>query len=426
MKSKLTDYFSGYAYKYLSAVDANPVRSNQHEIGSNKLKEILGDPGSERAPFEAKFIYLGQDENDCFSASGVLTFYDSRFRQSHRGPEYRLYYRDNIVTEMMLESDFLLIIKLTDNTLLFLVTPKGTSTEQRLRSLFGIQKEIQMRLDVNNDIPSQDITFVERFILEEIGFETAIVDEDYLECIIRKYGHTFPSTREFSAFAREVVKTENDDLSLADLDKLFSLWIDKEETLFRTFENYLVSQKLEEGFKDVDEFVQYSLSIQNRRKARAGLSLENHLEALFQQRNLIYSRGKVTENNSKPDFLFPGIKQYRDSLLSSEYLTMLGVKSTCKDRWRQVLTEASRIKHKHLFTLEPGISVNQTKEMEYYHLRLVLPESLHRTYTTDQRASLLSLNDFLRLIHERQDAYLDHDSYSGQMGLRVAKPSDRE
>jgi hypothetical protein len=31
---------------------------------------------------------------------------------------------------------------------------------------------------------------------------------------------------------------------------------------------------------------------------------------------------------------------------------MLGAKTTCKDRWRQVLTEAIKIPHKHLFTLE--------------------------------------------------------------------------
>lgn len=422
MKSKLTDYFTGYAYKYLSAVDANPVRSNQHEIGSNKLKQILGDPGSTGISFHGKFIYLGQDENDCFSAMGMLTFYDSRLRQIHRGPEYRLYYRDNIVTEMMLESDFLLIIKLTDNTLLVIVTPKGTSTEQRLMNLFGINKQIQTRLDANDDIPSQDVTFVERFILEEIGLETEIVDDNYLEWLVRKYGQEFPSTRDFSAFAREVVKTENDYLSQLTPDALFSLWIEKEEMLFRTFENYLVSQKLEKGFNNVDEFVGYSLSVQNRRKARAGLSLENHLEAIFAGFGIMYSRGKVTENNAKPDFLFPGIEQYRDPALSSEYLTMLGVKSTCKDRWRQVLTEAYRINRKHLFTLEPGISVNQTNEMNYYKLQLVLPESLHKTYTSNQRSDLLTLQDFLGLVKTRQGEYQAVEKRFNTYGLRVATP----
>ena len=38
------------------------------------------------------------------------------------------------------------------------------------------------------------------------------------------------------------------------------------------------------------------------------------------------------------------------------------VKSTCKDRWRQVLSEADRIPNKHLFTLEAAISENQTSK----------------------------------------------------------------
>ena len=32
----LADYFAGVSVKRLSAVDANPVRSNQHEIGTTR------------------------------------------------------------------------------------------------------------------------------------------------------------------------------------------------------------------------------------------------------------------------------------------------------------------------------------------------------------------------------------------------------
>ena len=42
---------------------------------------------------------------------------------------------------------------------------------------------------------------------------------------------------------------------------------------------------------------------------------------------------------------------------------MLGAKSTCKDRWRQVLAEDEKISRKHLLTLEPGISEPQTHQM---------------------------------------------------------------
>ena len=81
---------------------------------------------------------------------------------------------------------------------------------------------------------------------------------------------------------------------------------------------------------------------------------------------------------------------------------MLGVKTTCKDRWRQVLSEAKRIKQKHLFTLEPAISVNQTFEMNAHHVRLVLPAGLHNTYTAEQQGKLVNLQDFIEVVRERQ------------------------
>ena len=81
---------------------------------------------------------------------------------------------------------------------------------------------------------------------------------------------------------------------------------------------------------------------------------------------------------------------------------MLGVKSTCKDRWRQVLAEAARIEQKHLLTLEPGISRNQTSEMEAQLLRLVVPTDLHPTFDKAQQSWLMSIRDFIILVKSRQ------------------------
>src|SRR5690606_2121160 len=121
---------------------------------------------------------------------------------------------------------------------------------------------------------------------------------------------------------------------------------------------------------DVDGFLSFSLSVQNRRKSRAGQSLENHLEALFGVSGIRFARGAVTENRNKPDFLFPGAAEYHDPMFPAARLTMLASKSTLKDRWRQVLPEAQRIPDKHLFTLEPGISENQTTQMQAERLQL--------------------------------------------------------
>jgi hypothetical protein len=81
---------------------------------------------------------------------------------------------------------------------------------------------------------------------------------------------------------------------------------------------------------------------------------------------------------------------------------MLGSKQTCKDRWRQVLTEAKRVHEKHLFTLEPSISKNQTDEMQTHRLQLVIPKQLHSTFTSAQQSWLMDMDAFLRLVKLRQ------------------------
>jgi hypothetical protein len=77
---------------------------------------------------------------------------------------------------------------------------------------------------------------------------------------------------------------------------------------------------------------------------------------------------------------------------------MLGVKSTCKDRWRQVLSEAARIKEKHLLTLEPGISTTLTDEMQAANLRIVIPGLLQATFTEGQRGWVMSLAMFVAMM----------------------------
>jgi len=87
-----------------------------------------------------------------------------------------------------------------------------------------------------------------------------------------------------------------------------------------------------------------------------GYSLQNQLGALFDSHKLRYDAQAVTEGNNKPDFIFPVLRNSTISRFNSELLVMLGAKSTLKERWRQVLTEAGRIPRKHLCTLEPSIS----------------------------------------------------------------------
>ena len=77
---------------------------------------------------------------------------------------------------------------------------------------------------------------------------------------------------------------------------------------------------------------------------------------------------------------------------------MLGAKSSCKERWRQVLAEADKISEKHLLTLEPGISEPQTEQMWASALQLVVPQSIQASYTEQQQAWLWSVENFIRFV----------------------------
>ena len=115
---------------------------------------------------------------------------------------------------------------------------------------------------------------------------------------------------------------------------------------------------------------------------------------------------KITENKSRPDFVFPHINDYHDKKFRQTLLTMLGVKTTCKDRWRQVLSEADKIKSKHLLTLEPSISVAQTDEMKKHKLQLVVPSQIFASYTKAQQNWLMDLKSFIDLVKDREQKSL--------------------
>lgn len=139
--------------------------------------------------------------------------------------------------------------------------------------------------------------------------------------------------------------------------------------------------------------------MQNRRKSRVGHAFEIYLSDIFTVHGLHFEQGGgkgfTTENNSKPDFVFPSFKSYHDSQFPAGRLHMLGAKTTCKDRWRQVLSEANKIQRKHLITLEAAISEKQTLEMQSNNLQLVIPTAIHSTYTLSQAKWILSLDNFI-------------------------------
>lgn len=406
----LSEYFEGVAAKRLSAVEADETRSNQHEYhATKKMQVFLGSP-EEKTKMPARFLYLSDDDLDPTVDDAFLTLYNCR-KDKPRAPEYHLYFPTTTVSLNASEGDLLVIAKKRDGGLLVIIAENGSSIGRQIEWLFGFADLAHPGFSVKSELETEQdrIEFASRFILENIGITVETSEESFLDDMLARFAGRFPTTREFSAYARSTLK----DLSPQEHpDLVLMTWMEREEILFRTLERYLIADRLSQGFTDedsagvvdVDGFLSFSLSVQNRRKSRVGLALENHLELLFSENGLRYTRTAVTENKAKPDFLFPGVAEYHNPSFDSLKLTMLGVKSTCKDRWRQVLAEADRIDDKHLLTLETAISTNQTDEMAAKRLQLILPRSLHKTYTRPQQAWLMDVEAFMGLARQRQNS----------------------
>ena len=401
-RGQLADYFEGVGVKRLSAVDAEPKTSNQHEVGTTRKMrdDFLG--GDHQKKFDAVYVWLGEDQ-DGITAEGWATHYNARLNKP-RAPEWRLYYPSNPVTEAMKAGDTLFLAKDRHGLLWFIVAPEGSTSEQQLFWLFGLRPEGQSFVSREFTDTEPELDFAARYILDELGIEFEEPESDKLDSIIEKFGTTFPPTAVFSQLARLTlpeVRAEDDP------DAALVAWLDHEEALFRRLERRVVAERLEQGFvtadgTDVDGFISFSLGVQNRRKSRMGHSLENHIAAALDAFDIAYVRGAITEHNHKPDFLFPGQEAYRAAANGDTSLTMLGAKSTCKDRWRQVLAEAAKIPRKHLLTLEPGITEPQTAQMEASGLQLVVPQAIQATYTTAQQGWLWSVAGFIEEVQEKQ------------------------
>ena len=153
------------------------------------------------------------------------------------------------------------------------------------------------------------------------------------------------------------------------------------------------------GYSPAPRWGDCPASIMNRRKSRAGRSMENHVEYLLTEAKIPFE--VKPEIDGEPDIIIPGKDAYYDKKYPDDKLFMLGVKTTCKDRWRQILNEALRIKNKHLMTIQEGISKKQLLEMQKARVSLIVPKRLHTRYPKDPAIKLLDVEGFMKFVRRK-------------------------
>lgn len=268
------------------------------------------------------------------------------------------------------------------------------SEEDYAAFIISSDEEIESFLDTFGMSPNDTNTLIRMDKMLDSTITLGTLFSEY----ISKLDTSFPTTFEIAKASREIYLKTKKGKILSSADEALVQWLDIEFQLFKIIENDRYSEQISKPFQTVDELIRYANTLLNRRKSRAGRSLEHHLAAMFTHYTLSYTAQARTEGTKKPDFIFPSEEAYHNLNFQSKGLTFLGAKTTCKDRWRQILNEADRIDEKHLFTLQQGISKNQLTEMYNHKVRLVVPKDYIGSFPKEFRESILSLENFIQMI----------------------------
>jgi len=273
------------------------------------------------------------------------------------------------------------------------VMVKNTDEEYR-GFIFNTDEDIQDFLDSFGLTPAETNRPIE---LNRLNHE--IREKQAIDAFINGLGAEFPTSAEMSSAARFIQYQVylNKSLTIQDPDTMLLNWTEEEYRLFRAIEHERYGEVVSRGFKTVDDFILLANQVLNRRKSRAGKSLEHHLAAIFDENKIEYTAQAITEGNKKPDFLFPSEEAYHDMSFAIEKLCTLAAKTTCKDRWRQILNEANRLRdeNKYLCTMQQGISAAQMDEMKAENVVLVVPRPYIMAYPKDRRDRIWTVGKFV-------------------------------
>lgn len=334
-----------------------------------------------------------------------LLFDKPGIKGSNRERFVKIYWQDTFHTE----SCFKYYGKKTRNE--YRITRFGRGfpylKDDHLGDLFIICKKsedfyIAYMLETENDINS----FLSNFNLSPVNTNAIIkanVDVD-IDNILKEYVNNlavdFPSTQEISDEAQNILfkLMKKDTEMIKDPDNILIELISMEYRIFKAIESDRYNYILTKSFDSIQEFITCANTLLNRRKSRAGKSLEHHLKTIFMANSLKFTEQAITEQNKKPDFIFPGQKEYHEPDFNEDRLISLAAKTTCKDRWRQILNEANRISTKHLITLQQGISSNQLNEMYESNVVLIVPDPYIKTYPREFQNRIMSLKNFIDYI----------------------------
>lgn len=370
--------------RFITGNDTGATGSHQAGFYIPKCASaLLFDKPSQKGEFKEKVVKVKWQDD--FTTESCMKYYGQKTRNEYRitrfGRDFPFLQDDNV-------GDLLILAKFNEEDYAGYVLSSDDDIDEFFATFNLAPDQTNQLIDVAG-IVKPDVKIAQ--LLQEFAARF----------------NSFPETRTMAAGARDcfnrayniaeaALKNKSDDILLN--------WVDTEYRLFRFMEEKVYADIMTKPFGSIDAFVQMANEVLNRRKSRAGKSLEHHLADIFTKNELVFEEQAVTEDNKKPDFLFPNAECYHNLQFPADDLIVLGAKTTCKDRWRQVLTEADRVDVKFLFTLQQGISKNQLKEMHDSRLTLVVPHKYIESFPKEYQSDISDLNGFIGMVRKKQES----------------------
>ena len=374
--------------KFLSANDSGETGGHQAGILiSKKALAMLFDTGRPLEHIEKRTVsILWQNELDRLS---TFTYYESKGELRITGFTRGFPYLNKEATGALF-----VLTEAKDNNFCYEAFFLYTEDEiETFLNTFGLSPT-----ETNNLITKRPVISTSR--------QEFIAIQKFIDSITVDNKISFPDSYTMSKTARDIENAvyNHRELIRVNPDKKIIDWTEQEYRLFREIEQFTYGSVIRNGFKDMESFVELANQVLNRRKSRAGKSLEHHISAIFDGNSIAYEEQVITEGKKKPDFIFPSGQAYHDISFPTDKLVSLASKTTCKDRWRQILNEADRLrgKNKFLLTLQQGISTAQIEEMTAEKVVLVVPKQYISSYPKEQQEKIWTVKKFIGYLQEIQ------------------------
>ncbi len=391
-----------FAAKQLKPVEVDFDVSRQREFNAGRLRKLLGFTGGDVTGRLILVVHYA-DDADAETQDTTYTLYQSRAGQP-RSAEWRLYPHTGLVRRLAEPGDLLLLYRHTDadDTLYAVIARKGTRFESELRRALelGDTRTIQQFVGITPPAPTTDSAHQLGLQLIAPRPDDIVASHPLLKRSIAD--GKLPSAREMANAAHEMVTNAHG--TGLDPDEFIQRALGAESALFYAIEQKIGQAELDQILESggiLDAILKFALSKHQARKARRGLSLQNHLEKLLREYRIPFTAQCETENGSVPDFIIPGCKEYHDPAFPADSLRMVGCKSRIRERWSQYAREALRIDLKYHCSVDTDLTDELIGKMESHGLRLFMPRSIIETSyagrsTADRIGTITDLINELR------------------------------